>query len=104
MSRWNDSVTLLPPAKAYQDEEGAWHEGEREYRTVHCNSRTIGLAAYTSILDMGLRVDAQVQVKAIDYNGEDQVIYHGDELEVLYVTGGSTTRILSLGKRIGNAV
>ncbi len=100
--RWNDSVTLLSASEAYQDDEGAWHEGERREREVFCNPRTMGLVAMTDVIDAGLRVDCQVQVRAIDYEGEDQVCYHGRELEVVYVTGSGENRILSLGRRLGN--
>ena len=88
--------------EAYQDSTGAWHEGERQGREVLCNPRTIGLAASTTLLDMGLRGAVQVQVRAIDYENEDQAIYHGEEYEVTYVTGGGETRYLTLARKVGN--
>lgn len=115
--RWNDTVTLLSPAHKYQDAAGAWHEGERVPRTVFCNVMTISMVqmaqlrsadvraqSSTQTLDIGLRNEHMIQVRAIDYNGEDQVIFHGQEFEVLYLSGSGETRTLTIGQRIGSSV
>lgn len=102
MSRWNDTITLLSPANPYQDESGAWHEGERTATEVFCNPRTMGLTQAASVVDAGLRVAAQVQIRACDYNDQDQVQYHGQELEVTYVSGGGEYRYLTLARKVGN--
>ena len=115
--RWNDTVTLLSPATKNQDANGAWHEGKREARTVFCNAMTLTMVAMAQIrsadvraqsstqtLDMGLRNEHMIQVKAIDYQNEDQVIFHGEEYEVLYLAGSGETRTLTIGQRIGSTV
>lgn len=102
MSRWNDTITLLSPANAYQDAAGAWHEGKRPPTEVFCNPRTMGLTQAASVIDMGLRVSAQVQVRACDYDGQDQALYHGQELEVTYVSGGGEYRYLTLARKVGD--
>ena len=104
MSRWNDSIILLGAPRSYQDEAGAWHEGRREPTEVFCNPRTMGLTQAASVIDMGLRVSAQVQVRACDYDGQDQARYHGEELEVTYVSGGGEYRYLTLARKVGDDV
>ena len=113
--RWNDEVTILSPKDAYQDSSGSWHEGERTERTVFCNAMTLGLMAMANLrssdvrlanstdpVDMGLRNQHMIQIRAIDYQGEDQVIYHGDEYEVMYLSGSGEFRILTIAQRLGN--
>lgn len=115
MSRWNEVVTLLAPAAKYQDAAGAWHEGERVPRTVFCNEMTLSLVAMAqlrsadvraqssvAVMDVGLRNEHMIQVRSIDYNNEDQCIYHGEEYEVLYLSGSGEFRTLTIGQRIGN--
>lgn len=116
MSRWNETLFLLSPIDKYQDASGAWHEGERIEREVFCNEMTMSLVAMaqlrsadvraqssTQTLDMGLRNEHMVQIKAIDYQGEDQCIFHGEEFEILYLSGSGENRTLTIGQRLGNA-
>lgn len=113
--RWNETVTLLAPAERYQDSAGAWHEGKRHGREVYCNEMTMSLVAMaqlrsadvrasssTTPLDMGLRNEHMIQVRSVDYNNEDQVIFHGDEFEVLYLAGSGEYRTLTIGQRLGS--
>ena len=115
--RWNKTITLLSPVRKWQDESGVWHEGDREPRVVFCNEYTIGVVAMANLrssviravsssepIDVGLRNERMVEVRAVDYQSEDQVIYEGDEYEVLYVSGSGETRLLTIGQRLGNDV
>lgn len=114
--RWNKVVTLLSPAEKYQDDAGAWHEGERRERTVFCNEYTMGVVAQahlrssdvraansTDPVDVGLRNEHMIQLRAIDYHGEDQCIFEGVEYEVMYLSGSGETRILTIGEKLGNS-
>ena len=113
--RWNKVVTLLAPAEKYQDSKGQWHEGERVERVIFCNEYTIGVVAQahlrssdvraanaTEPVDMGLRGEHMLQVRSLDYNNEDQVIFEGEEYDVMYVSGSGETRMLTIGRKIGN--
>ena len=102
MSRWNDTIVLLSAPESYQDEAGAWHEGTRTETEVFCNPRTLGLTQAASVVDLGLRVSAQVQVRACDYADQDQARYHGQEVEVTYVSGGGEYRYLTLARKVGD--
>ena len=115
MSRWNQVVTLLTPTEKYQDSSGAWHDGKRSERTIFCNEYTIGIVAMahlrsadvrmansTDPVDMGLRNEHMLEVRAIDYQSEDQCVYQGQEYEVLFVSGSGETRILTIGQHLAN--
>ena len=112
MSRYNDTITLLSPSERYQDAGGSWHEGERKETTVFCNRFSLGLSATSAALDMGLRATAQVQVRAVDYDGQDQCYYPartsadedmtGRELDVTHATQGGDFVVLTLGRKLGN--
>lgn len=115
MSRWNRTVILLTPSEAYQDDEGGWHYGEPTERLVFCNEYTIGIMAMSHLrssevrmanseepVDVGIRNEHMLQMRSIEYNGEDRCIYEGEEYEILYSTGAGEMRMLTIGQRIGN--
>ena len=115
MSRWNRTLTLLTPAEMYQDEEGGFHYGEPTERVVFCNEYSIGIMTMAHLrssevrmandnepVDVGIRNEHMVQVRAVDYQSEDRCIYEGEEYEILYSTGSGDMRLLTIGQRIGN--
>lgn len=112
--RWNDVITLIG-GERYQDEEGAWHEGDRTERLIYCNRRLWGNLFMANLrsnevralnnnlnVDLDMMPEAQVEVRAIDYQGEKRCLYHGDEYTILYVTNAGEKAILGLARRIGN--
>ena len=114
--RWNKVITLLSPVDKFQDESGAWHEGERKGRVVFCNEYTIGLVAQahlrssdvraantTDPVDVGLRNEHMIQVRSIDYHNEDQCIFEGVEHEILYVSGSGETKILTISEKLSKS-
>ena len=117
MSRWNDVITLLSAPESYQDSTGTWHKGKQVKRTVFCNPMTIGvmtmanlrssevrMANNTDPVDVGLRNEHMIQIRAADYQGENQCIYHGDRYEVMYLSGSGEFRTLTIGQRVGDRV
>ena len=115
MSRWNDTITLLSAPNSYQDEEGGQHEGERVAREVFCNPGTFGVMTMAqlrssevritsgdSVPEVGLREMHLVYVREIDYEDEDQVIFHGKEMDVIGATSEGENRKLIIRRRLGN--
>lgn len=113
--RWNKFVTLLTPAERYQDDEGGWHYGEPEQRTIPCNEYNLGVMAMAHLrstdvrlananepIDIGMRNEHMIEVRHIDYQGEDRCIFEGEEYEVMYASGNGEFRMLTIGQRIGN--
>lgn len=117
MTLWNRFVTFLVPASS-QDARGAWNnEYVPSAEDVRCNERTRGLVALGHLrssdirmtnvkdyVDRGLTPEREIEVYAIDYEGEDRCEYEGREYEVLYTYGGGRTLVLGLGGKIGNEV
>lgn len=104
MTRWNDTITLLSVPSPYQDAGGAWHDGKREPKELFCNRLTMSLSQTASALDLGMRDVLQVQVRTVDYDGEDQAQYDGKTLEVTYAARRGDTTTLTLGRKIGDEV
>ena len=113
--RWNATVTLHGNPEMYQDEMGAWHEGEPSKRTVFCNERKYGSLFMANLrsndvrmLNNNLIVDTDqmpevvIDVRANEYAGEPRATYKGLEYEVLYMTRAGETSVLGLVRRIGN--
>ena len=115
MGRWNETVILLSPVNPSQDEEGGWHEGERERREVFCNPLTVGSMVLAQLRssevrtvsgegspDTGMELAAIVQIRTIDYNDEDQAIYRGKEMRIIAATADGEKMKLFLQRVMGN--
>lgn len=102
MTRWNDTCLLLSHPERTQDAEGNWVQGEQFRKPVFCNRYTMGSATWASAVDAGLRADAELQLRSVDYEGEDEVIYHGREYDVTRVSDSGEFCRLTLGRRLSN--
>ena len=115
MPRWTETVTLLKPANKWQDEEGAWHEGEREEREVFASVQMLGTLALSQLRSSEVRFTSGekvphvgptkmhvIYVKQIDYEDEDQLIYDGREMDVIAGTSEGEDYKLIVRRRIGN--
>lgn len=115
MGRWADTITLLKPASKWQDDEGAWHEGEREEREVFCDPGIIGSMTMAQLRSSEVRITSGentpnvgmtrmdvVSIKQIDYDDEDQAIYRGKEMDVIAVTSEGENYKMILRRRLGN--
>lgn len=115
MSRWNETVTLLKPTKRWQDNEGAWHEGVREERTVFCNVGMLGTMTLAQLRSSEVRITSGentpnvgmtamhvLYIKQIDYDGEDQLIFRDEEMDVIAATSEGDDYKVIVRKRLGN--
>lgn len=111
-----EDIMLLSAPNKYQDVEGAWHEGERVSRTVQCQYVIYSALSHRNqIRDSNVRLQniedtpetgyvtmATVELWTIDYEGEDEAIYRGEEVHVeVGTTFGARTQLI-LRRRIGN--
>jgi hypothetical protein len=108
--RFNETCVLLGAPARYQDAMGAWHAGKPEKRTVFCNPRSVGAETWTNErsrgdlhVDAGIRPDAAVQLRTVDYGGEEEVSYRGREYDVDAVVEKGDLTTLTLLRRASNA-
>ena len=115
MSRWNNTVTLLKATGRWQDDEGAVHEGEREAREVFCNVGMLGtmtmaqlrssevrITGGENVPEVGMREMHVLYIRQVDYEGEDQVIFDGKEMEVIAATSEGENYKVIVRRRLGN--
>ena len=108
-------MTLLGNPERYQDEEGAWHQGEPTRRTIFCNESKYGSLFMANLrsndvrmlnnnlkVDTGQMPEVQIAVRESEYHGEQEAIYKGKEYLVLYMTRAGENSILGLVRRLGN--
>lgn len=71
--RFNETCVLV--AKTYQpDEEGV--PQPTDVRTeVFCNPQRVGANTWSSMYEIGISVDAKLQVRTVDYDGQRDVLY-----------------------------
>lgn len=76
MTRWLSTCTLV--RKLYEpDDEGVMHAAD-EAREVFCNEYSIGHSTWSSMYEIGISADAELQVWEFDYDGQKDVVYGGD--------------------------
>lgn len=80
--RWNQTIRLIGEPQISQDEMGNVVSTEAVPRTVFCNPYTVGASAWAAFIDLGLRLDAEVVVRTVDYEGEGTAVYDGTEYTV----------------------
>lgn len=73
--RWNETCVLV--AKSYEpDGEGVPQPTDTKTE-VFCNVRHAGAASWYSMHEMGISIDAHLEVRTCDYNGERDVEHRG---------------------------
>lgn len=113
--RWAETIILLKPANKWQDDEGGWHEGEREEREVFCNVGMLGTMTMAQLRSSEVRITSGesapnvgptrmdvVYIKQIDYDEEDQAIFRGKEMDIIAATSEGENYKVILRRRIGN--
>ena len=92
--RWNETCILV--AKEYApDDEGVMVVTDHR-RKVFCNAFMVGLQTWSSMYEIGVSVDARLQVRTIDYKGERDVCYRDVwySVETVQEQGDLTTLVL----------
>lgn len=100
MTRFNAVATLVA-VSTERDKYGATHEVEAR-REVYCNRYTLGYSSLVEAQAQGLQAKAQIQLRAVDYQGEPRVIFEGTEYEVSSTTGSGELVRLTLARKLRN--
>ena len=92
--RWNETCTLVD--KTYQvDDEGVPQPVDKRTE-VFCNPRTVGAHVWSSMYEIGISADAQIQVRTCDYDEQRDVFYRGKWYSVEVVQEKGDLSVLTL--------
>ena len=73
--RWNCTCVLV--GKSYEPDDEGVMDVEDEKTEVFCNEFSVGANTWSSMYEIGISVDAELQVRACDYDGQRDVLYDG---------------------------
>jgi len=71
--RWNETCVLV--AKSYETDEEGIPQPTDDRTEVFCNPMHVGDNTWSSMYEIGISVDAKLQVRTCDYDGQDDVFY-----------------------------
>ena len=99
--RWNETCVLVDKVYAL-DREGVPQPTETRTK-VFCNPRTVGAHTWSSMYEIGISCDAQIQVRTCDYADQLDVLYRGTwySVEVTQERGDYTVLTLRHQKSDG---
>lgn len=88
--RWNATCTLV--AKAYAPDDEGVPQPTDTRTEVFCNEFSIGANTWSSMYEIGISADAELQVRTCDYDGQRDVFYNGKwySVEVVKAEGDYT--------------
>lgn len=90
--RFNEECTLV--RKLYTPDDEGVMQVEDVRSTVFCNPFSVGAHTWSSMYEIGISVDAEVQVRTCDYDGQRDVLYRGEWYSVETVKEeGDLTRL-----------
>lgn len=90
--RWAETCDLI--AKDYEPDSEGVPQPNDTVTTVFCNPFKVGAGTWSSMYEIGISVDAEIQVRSCDYDGQRDVYYRGKWLSVEYVKEeGDFTRL-----------
>lgn len=92
--RWNETCTLV--AKTYEfDSEGVMHPSDTR-TVVFCNPNHVGARTWSSMYEIGISVDAKIQVHTCEYDGQRDVFYRDKWYSVEVVEEKGDFTVLTL--------
>lgn len=100
--RFNSVATLFTEV-VQSDPKGNLNPVKGEPHDVFANEFSIGASTYMAAQEAGLHADAEIQLRSIDYGGENVAVLNGDEYTVERVEDSGDFTRLTLAKRLSNA-
>lgn len=90
--RFSETCTLV--AKTYEpDDEGVMKVTDHE-TVVFCNPFSVGAHTWSSMYEIGISADAEIQVRTCDYDGQRDVLYRDKWYSVEFTSeAGDLTRL-----------
>jgi hypothetical protein len=69
---------------------------------AHLRSSDIRTMNDSERVDVGMHNERMIQLRSMDYQGEDQVVYEGQEYEVMYSSGAGELVLLTIGQKLSS--
>ena len=101
--RFNATATLCRET-ATQDSRGNTVRVKGAPKEVYANVYEIGLNSYLAAKAAGLHADAELQLRSIDYDGENIAEFNGVEYTVERVSDTGEYTRLTLARRLSNVI
>lgn len=92
--RWNETCVLV--GKSYEPDGEGVPQPTDDRAEVFCNPRKVGASTWSSMYEIGISCDAQVQVRTCDYDGQRDVFYRGEWYSVEAVQEQGDFAVLTL--------
>lgn len=101
--RYNGTAVLRDVATNMTvDEEGNEVDGEPIDTEVFCNVRSVGIETWATVAELGIKPEAQIQVRSCDYADQTLVLLNGREYDVSYTSTRGEFTIITLATHIPN--
>lgn len=101
MATFNDEVTLIGKSIVGYDDYGNQIKKDR-YRTVLCNKLSVFSNEFYNAATIGLKPQFVLSVHAFEYEGEEKILYRGNEYDILRTYEKNGLLELTVGDKIGN--
>jgi len=92
--RWNETCTLVK--RTYEPDSEGVPQPEAVLTDVFCNPRKVGANTWSSMYEIGISVDAEIEVRTIDYSGQRDVVYREKWYSVEKVQENGDFTVLTL--------
>ena len=88
--RWGETCVLI--ATTYTADDEGVQQPAVTTKTVFCNPQHVGANTWSSMYEIGISVDAKLQVRTCDYSGERDVFFREKyySVEVVEEMGDNT--------------
>ena len=102
--RFNGTVILRDVSTCMTvDDEGNESQDTPPIDTeVFCNNRSIGIETWATVAELGIKPEAQIQVRACDYDNQTLVVLDGREYDVSYTSTRGEWTTITLATHIPN--
>ncbi len=100
--RYN-SVATLYTETVEADSHGNMKPVKGEPNDVFANKYTIGASTFMAAQEAGLHADAEIELRSVDYNGENIAVFEDVEYTVENVSDYGDFVRLTLARRLSNA-
>lgn len=97
---YTDQLTLI---KVTLEQDTIGNEIQKEERTtILARPNVVGTREFYNAMSIGIRPNAELQIRSLNYNGEEEVEYKGRRFSVIRtIPKGKFDMVLVIGEKVG---